>query len=1056
MNPSELFIRRPVATTLLTIAIAIAGAISFTVLPVSPLPQVDFPTISVSASLPGASAQIMASSVATPLERQFGHIAGVSEMTSASSLGSTGITIQFDLSRNIDGAARDVEAAISAARTYLPANLPGNPTYRKVNPADAPIMILGLTSKKYDTGKLYDEASTIMEQKLSQIDGVGQVVVGGASLPSVRVDVNPTQLNSYGLSLSSIQSVLSTQNADLAKGQVTYGSTTADIVANDQISTADEYKPIIIGYHNGTAVRLSDVASVTDSVQNVRSAGYLNGIRSVTVIIFRQPGANIIQTVDNIRNQLPFLQASIPQGIDTTIVLDRTTTIRASVSDVERTLMISVGLVILVVFLFLRNGRATLIPSVAVPVSLIGTFAVMYLLGYSLDNLSLMALTIATGFVVDDAIVVMENISRHLEQGMEPFAAALLGAKEIGFTVFSISVSLIAVFIPILMMGGIVGRLFREFAITLSTAIVVSMVISLTTTPTMCAYLLKQEQPEEHGRLYRASEKFFSWMLETYRRSLVWALDNWVLMLVILAFTIALNGVLIYRIPKGFFPQQDTGAIVGAVQGPQDSSFPAMDNSIRQLVGVIKSDPAVANVNAYTGGNGSSNTGFIYIALKPLNERKVSAAQIINRLRPKLNRLPVASAFLQASQDLRIGGRSSAALYQYTIQSDNVQDLSHWGPILLAEMKKLPGFQDVNTDQQNGGLEELLTYDRASAARLGLTAQALDSSLYSAFGQSEVSIIYTQLNQYYVVLEVAPQYWQTPEGLKDIYLRSTGRGNAAASSASGISNTSSGGNAPGTGNVPLLTVSSAQASTTPLAVNHTGLFPSVTVSFNLAPGVSLSDAVQRVGEMQQRLGTPSTVRGLFAGTAQAYQQSLNSELVLVIVALLAVYIVLGVLYESLVHPLTIISTLPSASLGAVLALMLFKIDLNVISIIGIVLLIGIVKKNAIMMIDFALVAERQEGKSPADSIFEACMLRFRPILMTTMAALFGAVPLAFGTGTGSELRRPLGITIVGGLIVSQMLTLYTTPVVYLFLDRLRLRFQKKPHNAFSTPAPEAS
>jgi multidrug efflux pump len=1056
MNPSELFIRRPVATTLLTIAIAIAGAISFTVLPVSPLPQVDFPTISVSASLPGASAQIMASSVATPLERQFGHIAGVSEMTSASSLGSTGITIQFDLSRNIDGAARDVEAAISAARTYLPANLPANPTYRKVNPADAPIVILGLTSKKYDTGKLYDEASTIMEQKLSQIQGVGQVVVGGASLPSVRVDVNPTQLNSYGLSLLGIQAILSTQNADIAKGQVTYGSTTADIVANDQISQAEDYKAIVIGYHNGTAVRLSDVASVTDSVQNVRSAGYLNGIPSVTVIIFRQPGANIIQTVDNIRNQLPFLQASIPQGIDTTIVLDRTTTIRASVSDVERTLMISVGLVILVVFLFLRNARATLIPSVAVPVSLIGTFAVMYLLDYSLDNLSLMALTIATGFVVDDAIVVMENISRHLEQGMEPFAAALLGAKEIGFTVFSISVSLIAVFIPILMMGGIVGRLFREFAITLSTAIVVSMVISLTTTPTMCAHLLKQEKPDERGRLYRASEKFFVWMLETYRRSLLWALDNAALMLLILGFTIALNVVLIYRIPKGFFPQQDTGAIVGSVQGPQDSSFPAMDNSIRQLVGVIKSDPAVANVNAYTGGNGATNTGFIYIALKPLNVRKVSAAQIINRLRPKLNRLPVASAFLQAAQDLRIGGRSSAALYQYTIQSDNVQDLSHWGPILLAEMKKLSGFQDVNTDQQNGGLEELLTYDRPTAARLGLTAQTLDSSLYSAFGQSEVSIIYTQLNQYYVVLEVAPQYWQTPQGLKDIYLRSTGSTGASVTTASGISNTSSGGNAPGTGNVPLTTISSAQASTTPLAVNHTGLFPSVTVSFNLAPGVSLSDATQRVTEMQQRLGTPSTVRGFFAGTAQAYQQSLNSELALVTVALLAVYIVLGVLYESLVHPLTIISTLPSASLGAVLALMLFKIDLNVISIIGIVLLIGIVKKNAIMMIDFALVAERQEGKSPADSIFEACMLRFRPILMTTMAALFGAVPLAFGTGTGSELRRPLGITIVGGLIVSQMLTLYTTPVVYLFLDRLRLRFQKKPHNAFSAPAPEAS
>jgi multidrug efflux pump len=1043
MNPSELFIRRPVATTLLTIGIAIAGAVAFTVLPVSPLPQIDFPTISVSASLPGASAQIMASSVATPLERQFGHIAGVAEMTSASSLGSTNVTIQFDLSRNIDGAARDVEAAISAARTYLPANLPGNPTYRKVNPADSPIMILGLTSKKYDTGKLYDEASTVMEQKLSQIQGVGQVVVGGSSLPSVRVEVDPTRLNSYGLTLSSIQAVLSTQNSDLAKGQITYGSTTADIIANDQISNAEEYKPIVVGYHNGTAVRLEDVASINDSVQNVRSAGYLNGIPSVTVIIFRQPGANIIQTVNNITTQLPFLQASIPQGIDTTIVLDRTTTIRASVDDVERTLVISVALVILVVFLFLRNGRATLIPSVAVPVSLIGTFAVMYLLGYSLDNLSLMALTISTGFVVDDAIVVMENISRHLEEGMKPFAAALLGAKEIGFTVFSISVSLIAVFIPILMMGGIVGRLFREFAVTLSTAIVVSMVISLTTTPMMCAYLLKPEKKEDHGRMYRWSENFFTWMLETYRSSLVWVLAHTALTLVILLLTIALNVVLIIRIPKGFFPTQDTGAITGAVQGPQDSSFPAMDNSIRQLVGVIKSDPAVANVNAYTGGNGSSNTGFIYIALKPLNQRKISAAEIINRLRPKLNRLPVASAFLQAAQDLRIGGRSSAALYQYTIQSDNVQDLSHWGPILLAQMKKLPGFQDVNTDQQNGGLSEVLTYDRVTAARLGLTAQALDSSLYSAFGQSEVSIIYTQLNQYYVVLEVAPQYWQTPEGLKDIYLRAAG----------GSSSTT--GNVPGKGNIPLTAVASAASSTTPLAVNHTGLFPSVTVSFNLAPGVSLSDATLRVNEMQLRLGTPATVRGFFAGTAQAYQQSLNSEKTLVIVALLAVYIVLGILYESLVHPLTIISTLPSASVGAILALMIFKIDLNVISIIGIVLLIGIVKKNAIMMIDFALVAEREQGKSPAESIFEACMLRFRPILMTTMAALFGALPLAFGTGTGSELRRPLGITIVGGLIVSQMLTLYTTPVVYLFLDRLRLKFQRKPHNALATPAPEA-
>jgi len=1054
MNPSELFIRRPVATTLLTIAIAIAGAIAFTVLPVSPLPQVDFPTISVSAQLPGASAQIMASSVATPLERQFGHIAGVSEMTSASSLGSTSITIQFDLSRNIDGAARDVEAAISAARTYLPANLPANPTYRKVNPADAPIMIIGLTSSKFDKGKLYDEASTIMEQKLSQIQGVGQVVVGGSSLPSVRVDVNPTLLNSHGLTLSNLQSVLSVQNADLAKGQVTYGAVTADIIANDQISNAEQYKSLIVGSHNGTAVRLSDVATITDSVQNVRSAGYLNGIPSVTVIIFRQPGANIIQTVNNIRSQLPFLKASIPQGIETTIVLDRTTTIRASVSDVERTLMISVALVILVVFIFLRNGRATLIPSIAVPVSLIGTFGVMFLLGFSIDNLSLMALTISTGFVVDDAIVVMENISRHLEQGMKPFEAALFGAREIGFTVFSISVSLIAVFIPILMMGGIVGRLFREFAITLSTAIVVSMVISLTTTPAMCAHLLREEKAENHGRLYRASEKLFAWILETYRRTLIWALDNSALMLVILLFTIALNVVLIYKIPKGFFPQQDTGAIVGGVQGPQDSSFPAMDDSIRQLVGVIKSDPAVANVNAYTGGNGSTNTGFIYIALKPLDERKIGAPEIINRLRPKLNRLPVASAFLQASQDLRIGGRSSNALYQYTIQSDNVQDLSKWGPILLDEMRKIPGLQDVNSDQQNGGLEELLTYDRASAARLGLTALALDSSLYAAFGQSEVSIIYTQLNQYYVVLEVAPQYWQSPQGLKNIYLRAPNSGSTAGAS-NGSANASNGGNLPGSGNVPLTAVANAQESTTPLAVNHTGLFPSVTVSFNLAPGVSLSDATERIAEMQQRLGTPPTVRGFFAGTAQAYQQSLSTEPVLVATALLAVYIVLGVLYESLVHPLTIISTLPSASVGAMLALMLFKIDLNVISIIGIVLLIGIVKKNAIMMIDFALVAERQEGKSTADAIFEACMLRFRPILMTTMAALFGALPLAFGTGTGSELRRPLGITIVGGLIVSQMLTLYTTPVVYLFLDRLRLKFQRKPEGTVPSPAPEA-
>ena len=1029
MNISAPFIHRPVATTLLTVAIVIAGAIAFSVLPVSPLPKVDFPTISVSASLPGGSAEIMASSVATPLERQFGHIAGVTEMTSASSLGSTSVTIQFDLSRDIDGAARDVEAAINAARSYLPANLPSNPTYRKVNPADAPIMILGLTSDKFGPDKLYDEASTIIQQKLSQIPGVGQVNVGGGALPSVRVDANPTQLASHGLTLANLKSVLSVQNSDLPKGQISDGYVTADILANDQISHAADYKPLVVGYNNGAAVRLSDVAQVTDAVQNVRAAGYLNGKRAVTVIISRQPGANIIQTNDNIRAQLPFIKASIPSGIDTTIVLDRTTTIRASVHDVETTLIISIVLVIAVVFIFLRNARVTLIPSVAMPAALIGTFAVMYLFGYSIDNLSLMALTIATGFVVDDAIVVMENISRHLEQGMKPLAAAMKGAEEIGFTVLTISISLVAVFIPLLFMGGIVGRLFREFAVTLSTAIVVSMIISLTATPMMCAYLLRSEREQKHGRIYLANERAFEWLLSLYRRSLHWVLEHPRLTMLVLFLTIALNVVLVITIPKGFFPQQDTGAITGGVQGPQDSSFPAMDNSIKQIVGVIKSDPAVANVIAFTGGSGATNTGFIYIALKPLAVRTVSAAQVIARLRPKLNRMPVASAFLQAAQDLRIGGRGGNAMYQYTLQSDNVKDLSKWGPTLLKEMKRLPGLQDVNSDQQNGGLDELLNYDRVTAAKLGLTVQSLDSDLYSAFGQSEVSVIYTQLNQYYVVLEVAPQYWQSPQGLHDIYLQS----------AEGSS-------------IPLLAVAKPQATTTALAVNHTGLFPSVTASFNLAPDVSLSDATLRIKQMQQRLGTPSSIQGFFAGTLLAYQQSLSSEPVLILTALLSVYIVLGILYESLVHPLTIISSLPPASVGAMLALMLFKQDLNVISIIGIVLLIGIVKKNAIMMIDFALQTERQDGKSTADAIFEACMLRFRPILMTTMAALFGAVPLAFGTGTGSELRRPLGIAIIGGLIISQLLTLYTTPVVYLYLDRFSLWWARRAHGSVAAAA----
>ncbi len=1017
MSLSSPFIRRPVATTLLTAAIVLAGAVAFRELPVSPLPQVDFPTITVGASLPGASPEIMASSVATPLERQFGRIAGITEMTSSSNLGTTSVTLQFDLTRNIDGAARDVQAAINAARSYLPTNLPGNPTYRKVNPADSPIMVLGLTSPIYDRGTLYDAASTIMQQRLSQIEGVGQVTVGGSSLPAVRVDVNPTQLNSYGLGLQDVASMLSRQNANSPKGQIMDGATTADVTTNDQLLKAVDYMPLVVGYHNGAAVKLSDVANVEDSTENIRAAGFVNGKPSVLIIIYRQPGANIIDTVDRIRAALPALKASVPSAIDTQIVIDRTLTIRASVRDVERSLIVSITLVILVVFVFLRDVRATLIPSVAVPASLIGTFGVMYLCHYSIDNLTLMALTISTGFVVDDAIVVIENITRYIEQGMAPMQAALKGASEIGFTVLSISISLVAVFIPILMMGGIVGRLFREFAVTLSVAILVSLVISLTTTPMMCSRLLKHVRDEEHGNAYRASERAFKALLGAYERSLGWVLEHSRLTLVVLGLTIALNFYLFWVVPKGFFPQQDNGIIFGGIQGSQDTSFQAMQKATARIIDVVKTDPGVAYAMAFTGGGGATNSGFIFVGLQPFEQRHATSSQIIDRLRPKLLAIPGANTFMQAAQDLRIGGRGSSAQFQYTIQSDNVQNLVEWGPVLLQQMRKIRLLTDVNTDQQNSGLQANLTYDRATATRLGITPQMLDNSLYEAFGQSQVSTMYTAINQYHVVLEVAPKFWQSPVSLNDVYIRAA-QGKV----------------------VPLSAIEHYEPATAPLSVNHQGQYPSVTISFNLAPGVALSQAATAINGMEQKIGMPNSITGMFSGTLQAFQSSLATQPFLIITALLAVYIVLGILYESYIHPITIISTLPSAGVGAVLALMIFHKDLSIIALIGIILLIGIVKKNEIMMIDFALAAERNDGRSPRDAMFQACILRVRPILMTTMAAMFGAFPLAFGTGTGSELRNPLGITIIGGLILSQMLTLYTTPVVYLSLDRLRVKW----------------
>jgi len=1018
MNFSEIFIRRPVATTLLTVAITLAGLVAFRLLPVAPLPEVDFPTIQVSGSLPGASPETMASSVATPLERQFGRIAGLTELTSTSSLGATRIVLQFDLNRNIDAAARDVQAAINAARSQLPANLPSNPSYKKVNPADAPILILALTSKTLRRGLVYDAASSILAQKLSQIDGVGQVTVGGSALPGVRVELNLPALNNYGIGLEQVRTVLSNANANRPKGEVADATNSWALSTTDQLLSAAQYRPLIVAYDNGAPVRLADIADVQDSVEDIRNAGMVDGTPSVMIIIFRQPGANIIATVDRVLADLPQLQASISSAIKMSVVLDRTTTIRASVNDVEITLLISIVLVILVVFLFLRNWRATVIPGVVVPVSLIGTFGVMYLCGYSLDNLSLMALTISTGFVVDDAIVVIENISRYREQGMAPFEAAVRGAREIGFTVVSISVSLVAVFIPILMMGGIVGRLFREFAVTLSTAVAVSMVVSLTTTPMMCARLLRPAAEEPRGRFYRISQGVFDRALSGYSAGLEWVLLHSRLTLGVALATVGLSAYLFLIIPKGFFPQQDTGRLMGAIQADQDTSFQAMRDRLTQFVGIIKTDPAIDHVIGFAGGSGgaaATNSARMFIALKPLAQRKISADLVIARLHKKTSHIAGATLYLQATQDLRIGGRSSNALYQYTLQGSDLDELNLWAPRLQQKMRTMRILTDVNSDQQNSGLEASLVVDRDTASRLGLTQQVIDDTLYDAFGQRQVSTMYTPLNQYHVVMEAAPQYWQNPASLAQIDVRS-----------------------PTNAEVKLSTFTHYQPGTTALSVNHQGQFPSVTISFNLTPGVALGQAVAEIDAAQRSMGLPGSIHGSFSGTAQAFQDSLANEPMLVLAALCAVHIVLGILYESYVHPITILSTLPSAGVGALLALMICRIDLTVIALIGIILLIGIVKKNAIMMIDFALEAERKHGKSSLEAIEEACRLRFRPIMMTTMAALLGALPLAIGGGTGSELRRPLGIAIVGGLIVSQMLTLFTTPVVYLYMERLRL------------------